>query len=330
MASMTQTSLVLFVYILAFVTGVPSNLLALHTIVVKVHQKPSPVGIFLLNLTISDLLLLFFLPFKMVEAASDMTWPMPHFLCPIVVVVYFCSIYISSLFLTAISIERYMGVAHPIKYRASKKIAYAIWVSVFIWVFSALQGSVSVFVLTLLPSNVSHQDRCYQSFSKEQSRILMPFRLEGSIVLFCIPFIITAFCYVSFVRLLMAMPNIRRKRKHRAVCLAVATLFNFTLCFLPYNVSHIVGFITDRSPRWRVYALLLSTLNASIDPIVFYYSSTAVQRAFIKCLQDVKKKLNIVNSTKTQMEMSQFSDTQTAYEREGASNPSCNSLLMSN
>ncbi|XP_063291525.1 free fatty acid receptor 2-like [Pelobates fuscus] len=286
-----HTPLILFVYILSFVTGVPSNILAFYTFLVKVRQKPSPVGIYLLNLTISDLLLLFFLPFKMVEVASGMQWPMPYFLCPIVVLVYFCSIYISTLFLTAVSVERYLGVAYPMKYKVNRKSVYTIWTCVFIWIFSTLQGSVSFFVLEFLPSNESSQGKCYQTFSENQLKVLMPFRLEGSLVLFCLPFLITIFCYLNFVRLLMSMPKIGGKKKYRAIGLAVATLFNFTICFAPYNISHIVGFIQNKSPRWRVYALLLSTLNASLDPIIFYYSSTAIQRVFLKFLTKLKCKL---------------------------------------
>ncbi|KAM9299078.1 free fatty acid receptor 2-like [Gastrophryne carolinensis] len=303
------TSLVLFVYILAFVTGVPSNMFAFYTFWTKIRQKPSPVNIFLLNLTVSDLILLFFLPFKMVEAATNMTWPMPRFLCPIVVIAYFCSIYISTLFLTAVSVERYLGVAYPLKYKVTRKATYAILACTFIWVFSVLQGSIPVIIVHYLSNNESHQGLCYQRFSEEQRKLIMPWRLGGSIGFFWLPFLITIFCYVNFVRLMLAMPKIRGRRKHRAICLAVTTLCNFTVCFAPYNISHIVGFIQNKNPRWRVYALLLSTLNASIDPIIFYYSSTAVQRAFINFLQAIKHKLNIGVPTEGQIELSQILKT---------------------
>ncbi|MEE6481883.1 hypothetical protein FKM82_013047, partial [Ascaphus truei] len=292
-----DVTLVLFVYILTFVTGVPSNILAFYTFLVKVRKKPSPVGILLLNLTISDLLLLFFLPFKMVEAASGMHWPMPLFLCPIVVYVYFCSIYISILFLTAVSVERYLGVVYPIKYKVNRKMNYTLWACVFIWLFSGLQGSVTFIILKYIPSNETNGSTCYEKFSEEQLKVLMPFRLHGSLFLFCVPFLITLFCNVHFVRVLMSMPKIRRKKRYRAVGLVVATLCNFTLCFAPYNISHIIGYIQNKSPGWRVYALLLSTLNASLDPIIFYYSSTSVQRTFLKCLSLMKTKLNILNPT---------------------------------
>ncbi|KAM4015062.1 free fatty acid receptor 2-like [Anomaloglossus baeobatrachus] len=309
MSSAVYTPLVLFVYILAFITGVPSNLLACHTFLVKVRQKPSPIVLFLLNLTISDLLVLLILPFRMVEAASGMTWPMPRFLCPIVVWVYYCCIYVSTLFLTAVSIERYLGVAYPMKYKASRKTVYAIWICGFIWGFSALHGSIPFIVNTVLPSNDSNRGRCYQSFTEEQRKLLLPFRLESSLLLFSVPLMITIFCYFNFVRLLMSMPKIGRKKKSRAICLALATLFNFTLCFAPYNISHIVGFIQNKSPRWRDYALLLSTLNASIDPIVFYYSSTDVQRTFLKLLQGMKRKRCLQEANEAQVELSETRTT---------------------
>ncbi|KAG9465486.1 free fatty acid receptor 2-like [Eleutherodactylus coqui] len=319
MSSATYTPLVLFVYILIFVTGVPSNLLACHTFLVKVRQKPSPIVLFLLNLTISDLLFLFILPFRMVEAASDMTWPMPHFLCPIAVWVYYCSIYISTLFLTAVSVERYLGVAYPMKFKVNRKTVHAIWTCGLIWGFSALNVSVTFIVITVLPSNESQQGQCYQNFSAEQMKMLMPLRLEVSLLLFCIPFMITIFCYFNFIRLLLSMTKTSRKKKYRAMCLAVATLFNFTLCFAPYNISHIVGFVQNKIPGWRVYALLLTTLNASIDPIIFYYSSTAVQRAFLKFLEGIKKKLHIRDADETPMELSQLSDTRTSCNNHGTS-----------
>ncbi|XP_073511418.1 free fatty acid receptor 2-like [Phyllobates terribilis] len=320
MSSTVYTPLVLFVYILAFVTGVPSNLLACHTFLVKVRQKPSPIVLFLLNLTLSDLLLLLILPFKMVEAASGMTWPMPRFLCPIVVWVYFCCIYVSSLFLTAVSIERYLGVAYPMKYKASRKTVYAIWFCGFIWGFSALHGSIPFIVITVLPSNDSEQGRCYQSFNEEQRKLLLPFRLEGSLLMFSVPFMMTIFCYFNFVRLLLSMPKVGRKKKSRAIYLALATLFNFALCFAPYNISHIVGFIQNKNPRWRDYTLLLSTLNASIDPIVFYYSSTDVQRTFLKIFQGIRRKQCIQDANEAQVELSQISETRTTYNNDGANN----------
>ncbi len=88
---------------------------------------------------------------------------------------------------------------------------------------------------------------------------------------------ICSFCYINFIRILSKLPNIGRRRRLRAIGLALGTLLVFVLCFGPYNVSHVVGFITKTSPAWRDQALLLSTFNACLDPIIFYFTSAAVR-----------------------------------------------------
>ncbi|CAM5134471.1 unnamed protein product [Natator depressus] len=265
--------LVLTVYIFTFLIGLPSNLLAFYTFLVKVRQKPTPVDILLLNLTVSNIFLLILLPFKMVEAASGLEWPLPVFLCPLTNYFYYNSIYISSLFLMAVGVDRYLGVAFPIKYKLRRRPAYAVATSVLFWVFGCAHCRFIYIVQyevlspngTMTSNNESH---CYKVFSPMQLQILLPVRLEFFIVLFCLPFTITIFFYVSLVRILVALPNITGRRKQGAVGLALATLFNFIVCFTPYNLSHVVGFVQNESPFWRVYAFLLSTLNAALDPCI--------------------------------------------------------------
>nr|XP_028598395.1 free fatty acid receptor 2-like [Podarcis muralis] len=294
-------AMVLAVYIFAFLAGLPANLLAFYTFQAKVRQKATPIEILLFNLTVSDVILLLFLPFKMVEAASDMTWPLPMFLCPLTNFCYYSSIYISTLFLMAISVERYLGVAYPIRYKLNRRPMYAVFASILFWFLACSHCSIVYIVELAVPdhhnetiSNSANASKCYESFSPNQLDILLPVRLELCITLFFLPFLITLFCYVNLVRILTSLPNIHARRKQRAVGLAVATLLNFAVCFAPYNISHIVGFIQNESPSWRVYALLLSTLNASMDPAIFYFSSTAIQQTFAKCFSGLGRKFHAV------------------------------------
>ncbi|CAM2107997.1 unnamed protein product [Caretta caretta] len=299
MHSNVYIPLVLTVYIFTFLIGLPSNLLAFYTFLVKVRQKPTPVDILLLSLSVSDIFLLVFLPFKMVEAASGLEWPLPVFLCPLTNYFYYNSIYISSLLLMAVSVDRYLGVAFPIKYKLRRRPAYAVATSVVFWVLGCAHCSfVYIVHYEVLSPNgtvtANNASNCYEVFSPMQLQILLPVRLEFFIVLFCLPFTITIFCYVNLIRILLALPNITARRKQRAVGLALVTLFNFIVCFAPYNLSHVVGFVQNKSPKWRVYALLLSTLNAALDPAIFYFSSTAVQQAFAKYLAALWHKLSAI------------------------------------
>lgn len=293
-----ETILCLSVYIITFVTGFPCNVLAFYTFSCKVWRKPAPIDILLLNLTISDLLFLLFLPFKMKEVVDGMRWNMPYFLCPLSGFIFYMTIYNSAFFLTAVSVERYLGVAFPIQHSLRRRPFYAVVASIFLWALSMLHLSIVYIVPYYDPAGTGPPPRnvCYEEFTDAQLRILLPVRLELCIVLFGIPLLICTFCYINFIHILSRLPNIGRRRKLRAIGLALGTLLVFALCFGPYNVSHVVGFITKSSPAWRDKALLLSTFNACLDPLIFYLSSAAVRSMLASMAQVVWHKIKACNS----------------------------------
>lgn len=300
-----HTGLCLSVYIITFVLGFPANILAFYTFCRKVRQKPTPIDILLLNLTISDLLFLLFLPFKMQEVSNNMVWDMPYPLCPISGFIFYMTIYNSTFCLTAVSVERYLGVAFPIQHSLKRRPLYAVAASIFFWIFTFLHLSI-VYIIPLIgddtptvhnvsaiaATEASQTEVCYQNFSEAQLRVLLPVRLELCVVLFFIPLIICSFCYINFIRILSRLQHIDRRRRLRAIGMALGTLLVFALCFGPYNVSHIVGFITWKSPDWRDKALLCSTFNACLDPLIFYFSSSAVRGTVGSVRKAVKSRLN--------------------------------------
>ncbi|KAG9472803.1 hypothetical protein GDO78_016959 [Eleutherodactylus coqui] len=302
----------LTIYIITIATGFPANLLALHALIRKLRIKATPNAILLFNLTISDLSFLIFLPFKVTEVFQGQ-WLMPSFLCPLSGLFYFSTIYSSTLFLTTVSVERYLGVAFPLKYKLYRKPSYAMVISGFLWVLSFAHCSIVYITEYHHTSDVNSSKLvCYDNFTEKQLEVLLPFRLELGLVLFCLPFLITCFCYGSFIKILVSSPHIHKDKKQRAIGLVLTTLCVFAICFAPYNASHVVGFIQKRNLKWREEALLLSTFNASLDPIIFYFSSTAVQHSCKCCLM----KLNICHPSpalhaimdKQSMKLSQLQD----------------------
>uniref|UniRef100_A0A3B4AJ97 G-protein coupled receptors family 1 profile domain-containing protein n=1 Tax=Periophthalmus magnuspinnatus TaxID=409849 RepID=A0A3B4AJ97_9GOBI len=317
-----QTEIILSVYILSFLMGLPANLLALYAFSTKIHSRPLPIDILLLNLTVSDLLFLCVLPLKMYEAASGMTWSLPDFLCSITSFIFFCTIYTSSLLLTAVTVVRYVAVAFPVTYQRLQRPLYAILCSVLIWVVSAAHCSIT-FIAQHHPSLSRHNStRCYEGFSDKQlqvsrlrpcsslpvlfvpslllplcpcttantplltqrliylhfctcSLILVPLRLEFFFVLCLIPLLICVFCYLRCIYLLYSRPRFSPQLKQRVMGMALGTLAVFLVCMLPYNLTHLLGYVKGQSLVWRYYTLLLSTFNTCLDPIIFYFSSSA-------------------------------------------------------
>nr|XP_019964450.1 PREDICTED: free fatty acid receptor 3-like [Paralichthys olivaceus] len=300
-----NSRLLLSVYILTFLMGVPANILAFCTFCRKVHRKATPIDVLLLNLTISDLIFLLFLPFKMKEASDDMAWLLPFPLCPFTGFLFYVTIYTGTLLLTAVSVERYLGVAFPLRYSLCRRPRYAVMASITIWVATSLNLSV-VYIIPYVQwnkgadgdnSSSSHSPpppTCYHNFTQDELKIILQFRLELFIVLFCIPFFICCFCYANLIHILSHLPNISRRRRLRAIGLALGTLIVFAICFGPYNASHVVGFVHFESQEWRNIALLSSTLNACLDPIIFYFSSAAVRSMLNHCFRNIMAKLHIL------------------------------------
>lgn len=295
--------LLLAVYIVTFLMGVPANILAFCTFCRKVRRKPAPIDILLLNLTISDLVFLAFLPFKMKEAFDDMAWMLPYPLCPFTGFIFYVTIYNSTLLLTAVSVERYLGVAYPLRYSLWRRPRYATAACVAFWAVTSLNLSI-VYIMpyaqwsnsngSTSASPASPPHTCYLDFTDEELDILLPIRLELFFVLFCIPFFICCFCYVNFILILSRLPNIGRRRRLRAIGLALGTLIVFAVCFGPYNASHVVGFARKDSEKWRNVALLSSTFNACLDPFIFYFSSAAVRSMLNHCFRSIVAKLHIL------------------------------------
>ncbi|XP_060914989.1 free fatty acid receptor 3-like [Labrus mixtus] len=307
-AAMVCNRLLLSIYILTFLMGVPANILAFCTFFRKVRRKAAPIDVLLLNLTISDLIFLAFLPFKMKEASDGMAWMLPYALCPLTGFVFYATIYNSTLLLTAVGVERYLGVVFPLRYSVWRRPRYAVLASIVIWLVTCL-NLIIVYIMaysqwnkeadsfnngSIPDSPTPPPPTCYLEFTTDELHILLPVRLELFLVLFCLPFLICCFCYVNFIRILSRLPKISRRRRLRAIGLALGTLLVFTVCFVPYNASHVVGFVRHESEGWRNVALLSSTLNACLDPFIFYFSSAAVRSMLKHCCRNIMAKLHIL------------------------------------
>ncbi|KAL6462145.1 hypothetical protein MHYP_G00285670 [Metynnis hypsauchen] len=165
-------------YIITFLIGLPANILAIYAFIRKLIDNPTPTDILLLNLTVSDILFLLFLPLKMYEAASGLQWHLSQILCSITSFVFFTTIYTSSLLLMAISVDRYLGVAFPIAYRKFRKLLYAVVGSVFIWLFSGAHCTLVFVVVHINENDTIPKTTCYENFTESQSKIVLPMRLE--------------------------------------------------------------------------------------------------------------------------------------------------------
>ncbi|XP_053547093.1 free fatty acid receptor 3-like [Bombina bombina] len=288
---MSVAILSLVIYIMTMFLGLPSNILIFYIFCKKARSRLTPNLIYMINICISDLVFIMFLPIKIIETFQS-SWTLPAILCPLYNFCHFSTIYASALFLTAVSVGRYLSVAFPIKYKIYKKPKYSCLICVGLWAIVFVHVSFAFLVETtqnrtlalFLTTTTDSRVVCYENFTEDQLALVVPVRFEISIVLFCLPLAITTFSYMSCIRILMRS-CMHTKHKKRAIRVAVTTLTVFIICFAPYNISHIVGFALKVNVRWRQEALLTSTCNTFLDPLIFYFLSSSVDQGFSQTLK---------------------------------------------
>lgn len=286
----------LVVYGVTIVLGLPSNALALYVFYCQAKSRLTPNLIYMINLCLSDLVFILFLPLKMLEL-GHVERPMPSFLCPLYNLIHFGTIYTSACFLTVVGVGRYLAAVYPIHYQVYKKACYSCLISVGIWFLVGSHGLLIFALETARDINstlfAGNDTSCFSDFSDSQLAFLAPLRLELSVVLFFLPLAITSFCYIGCIRVLVGS-HLQKRKKQRAVRVAVATLAVFILCFGPYNISHVVGFIQKKDIWWRNVAVLLSACNAFLDPLIFYFLSSAMDDGIARVWLSLRQKYSSI------------------------------------
>ncbi|XP_075224448.1 QRFP-like peptide receptor isoform X2 [Lycorma delicatula] len=127
----------LIVYGLTFVLGITGNSLIVFTIC-RYRRMKSTTNVFLSSLASADLLLIIIcIPVKVAKLFSY-TWTMGKLLCKTVHYMQNVSAICSVLTLTAMSIERYYAIVHPMRAKyvctisQARKIIIAIWIASFL------------------------------------------------------------------------------------------------------------------------------------------------------------------------------------------------------
>ncbi|XP_029370662.1 free fatty acid receptor 3 [Echeneis naucrates] len=272
----------LAVYTVTFLLGLPSNLLVLFVYLRKACKRgATPNVVYALNLCLANLVLVVWLPVKAVETWLQ-DWRLPALLCPIYNFFLFSSLYVSCLFITTVTVGRYLSIAFPIIYKRYRRariscfICAALWVLVMLHLSFALVAEGGAYFI----STKGHNSACYENFSTSQLAVLLPLRLEMSIVLFLLPLTVTSFCTLRCVTLVWRS-NLPPMGKKRVLAVALSTLIVFVVCYAPYNASHVVGFVLRESVDWRPYAMLTSSCNVFLEPVVMLMLSPAVSRGIM-------------------------------------------------
>lgn len=232
------------IYTIIFVLGLVGNLLVCF-VVIRNKAMQTVTNLFISNLALSDIFLcIFAVPFTPLYSFRG-AWSWGSLLCHIMPFAQGCSVYISTLTLMSIAIDRFFVIIYP--FRPRMKIETCITVIIMIWTFSVTVTMPYAIYMTYYDLDIGRF--CEETWPTEKLRRI--FGSVTSILQFVLPFIVIAVCYtcVSFklndrAKAKAASKNSRkeeldknRKRRTNQMLIAMVTIFG--LSWLPLNVINL-------------------------------------------------------------------------------------------
>lgn len=279
------------VYIIIFVVGLFGNALVCYA-VIRNRAMQTVTNLFITNLALSDILLcVFAVPFTPLYTFLG-RWVFGGLLCHIMPYAQGCSVYISTLTLTSIAIDRFFVIIYPFKPRM--KITTCICLIVFIWVFSLSVTFPYGYYMTL-------QDIfCDEKWPSTQMR--KAFGAVTTIMQFVVPFIVMAFCYTCVsIKLndrLKSRPGSKnskkedaeRERKRRTNRMLIAMVTIFGLSWLPLNLINISSDFYSLAEDWKYYMMLffiahfIAMSSTCYNPFLYAWLNENFRKEFMQIL----------------------------------------------
>ncbi|XP_014352193.2 proteinase-activated receptor 1-like [Latimeria chalumnae] len=270
-----------------FALSAPTNLLAL---ILLLQMKKNPNIIFMINLAAADLLYTLTLPFTISYRFNNNDWFFGQALCGVIYFISFYNMYCSILILTAVSVDRYLGIVYSLAFRYWRTNRYATVVSCTIW-FVVIGLLVPRFINkeTLFVENLNITT-CIDVTISQNGPYGKSYAIVLLVLLFFLPLCIILFCYHGIIKQLNDPNTIsKHKRKKTTALMAIVTLVVFVVCFTPIHALMLFRLLPSSfiDPDWAYSFILvfscLSSINCFLDAFLYYFASARF-RAQIKNL----------------------------------------------
>lgn len=289
------SDILMSVYILAFIFGLIFNFLTLVPIFQQVRRQ-NVLGIFLLSLSISDLLFIFTIPLWINYYNQDHRWGLGPLSCSITGFFYYSNMYYSIFLLCCISVDRCIVVTYPLRSKTHRTSCCA-WIqcAVLYAIVAVLHAMVLVFDnLKDAHDEVNNNDRCYETYPMT-SRVVL-FNLIRVGVGFVLPLLILAVSYWRVLASVDQSPGLGPQAKRKVRLLSFGVIGIFSICFAPYHILLLVRSLVFYSSPTNKYCeveqsmhfyfaitLALSSLNCVVDPVLYVLVSNGVQNEVKAC-----------------------------------------------
>uniref|UniRef100_A0A8K9UVN3 Galanin receptor type 1 n=1 Tax=Oncorhynchus mykiss TaxID=8022 RepID=A0A8K9UVN3_ONCMY len=271
-----------------FLLGVVGNSLVMIVIgKIKARRNRSTTNIFILNLSIADLLfLLFCVPFQ-ATIYSLPEWIFGAFLCKCVHYLVMVCMLVSIFTLVAMSVDRYIAVVHSKKSPCIRNRRNALTGVCVIWALSFI-FSIPVAQHQILTDHpeAPNSSFCWEAWYASASK--HTYKVTILVIGYLLPLGLIICCYAKVLFHLhkkmknMSKKSERSKRKTAQTVLLVVAAF--LTCWMPHHIIAMwVEFgvfpLNDASFALRIISHCLAYGNSCINPILYAFLSENFRKA---------------------------------------------------
>ncbi|XP_053562465.1 probable G-protein coupled receptor 34 [Bombina bombina] len=305
------------VYTIICIVGLLGNALALY-VFLFIHRKRNTVQVYLLNVAIADLLLIFCLPFRITYHLSQNNWKMGLIFCKIIGNLFYMNMYISIVLLGLISMDRYVKVKKSQRLNKVSKRIWSIRICCLLWVLAVI--AIIFLIATQSGKDQNNANMCFH-YKDRKDEIWQAGFNYFVVMVFWMVFLSLI---LSYVRIGKNLIKISRERAHlpnsekynSTAQKSFFVLFIFTVCFVPYHTFRII-YITSQLQQVSCYwiqiihrtnemMLALSALNSCLDPVMYFLLSSSIRKAVFQLICRVSRDTGRSESNTSELHQGTF------------------------
>nr|XP_032805321.1 P2Y purinoceptor 3-like [Petromyzon marinus] len=270
-----RSTLLPFFYSICVLLGLTLNTFVFWSLFFK-DKKWNPSSLYMLNLATTDFFFAVSLILMIYSFIVNNSWVFGDTMCRLVRFMFSFNMYGSILFLTAISLYRYLGICHPIASRQWQTLRVAAVLCVIVWAITLTETLPFIHFAGTYSDVNTNLTRCYSLVIFDST--VTAYGITIIILGFMVPFfIIMVFncCMIHALRKSMsgaiATQEETRFQRSRAVRTISLVSIIFTICHLPYHVNKIVfwGFTICGNEKIHDIMMCLASFNCCFNPALY-------------------------------------------------------------
>ncbi|XP_071979326.1 putative P2Y purinoceptor 10 [Engystomops pustulosus] len=279
-------------YTIIFIPGLIANSVALWLLRSFINKKNKAI-IFLINLAFADLSHVLSLPLRIYYYVNH-TWPFRNFLCLLCFYLKYLNMYASIVFLTLISVQRYVFTKNPFRAKGWKR-RYDAAICVLVWI--VVGAACLPFPIFRNSGLNSTSTSCFADLGtiKMNTTTVVIMLVGAELAGFILPLIIISYCTLK-TRAQLKSGSIsceNMKEKQKALQMVVTCASVFFICFAPYHIIFFFYIIVNSNiihscvvhkviMNLHPFSLCLASFNCCLNPILYYFTASEFQNELAK------------------------------------------------